>query len=401
MKRLAIVLLVLCADRVAAQTHHPQSYEVHPAASPIALDGRLDEAAWRQASPILLRYEYFPGDNSPAPVETTCFVTYDRDRLYVGCRALEPDIAALRANLADRDAPREDDTVGFLIDPFNDGRRAFQFRVNARGVQMDAFNNDVDDDEDWSWDAIWDARVLVGDDGYTAEIGVPFSSLRFPRTAAAQTWGFMAVRDRPRSTRLRMRSALVDRNRACLVCQFDKLTGFVSIAPGRNVEIDPTMTLARTETRDPFPDGRLGGSVSPRAGVSARWSVTPNVVLSGTANPDFYQVEADAAQLNVNDRFQLFFPEKRPFFLEGADFFATPINAVFTRTIADPDFGVKLTGKEGPHAFGLFVAQDSVTGLLVPGFERSSFEGIDRRHVASAARYRHDLGASGSTVGGL
>jgi hypothetical protein len=400
-----VVLTVLGPGALWAQPVAPQEFPVALAGSPIVLDGRLDEPAWQQAVPISLKYEYFPGDNTPSAVETLCFVTYDRDQLYVGCRAADPDMSALRANLADRDVPRNDDTIGFMIDTFNDGRRAFQFRVNPRGVQMDAFNSDVDDSEDWSWDAIWDAKAQIGENGYTVEVAVPFSSLRFPRISGAQTWGFMATRDWPRSTRIRMRSSYVDRNRTCLVCQIDKLSGFAAITPGRNLEFDPTLTVARSDAlpADPGPPlGRLAaGSVDPRAGLSARWSLTPNVVLSGTANPDFYQVEADAAQLNVNDRFQLFFPERRPFFLEGSDFFATPFSAVFTRTIADPDFGLKLTGKEGPHAFGVFAARDSITGILIPGFESSSFEGLDRSHVASVVRYRRDLGGSGSTIGVL
>jgi Carbohydrate family 9 binding domain-like/Domain of unknown function (DUF5916) len=397
-----IVLLAVWPGVLLAQTRQPEEFRVSLASSPIAVDGRLEEPAWQQAVPISVKYEFFPGDNTPSAVETLCFVTYDRDKLYVGCRAADPDISELRANLADRDEPRNDDTVGFMIDTFNDGRRAFQFRVNARGVQMDAFNSDVDDSEDWSWDAIWDAKVQVGNGGYTAEIAVPFSSLRFPRVSGVQTWGFMAIRDRPRSTRYRMRSSYVDRNRTCLVCQFDKLTGFSAITPGRNLEFDPTVTAAHTATRDAFPGGPLvAGPVDKRAGLSARWSITPNVVFSGTANPDFYQVEADSAQLNVNDRFQLFFPERRPFFLEGSDFFATPLQAVFTRTVADPDFGLKLTGKEGPHAFGVFAAQDSITGIVLPGFEGSSFTGLQQRHVTSVMRYRRDVGNSGSTLGVL
>ena len=368
MRRLSTVVLVaVWPGVVIAQARPPQEFQVMPAVSPIVLDGRL------------------------------------RDKFYVGCRAADPDMPALRANLADRDVPRNDDTIGFMIDTFNDGRRAFQFRVNARGVQMDAFNSDVDDSEDWSWDAIWDAKAQIAGSSYTVEVAVPFSSLRFPRMPGTQTWGFMAMRDWPRSSRIRMRSSYVDRNRTCLVCQLDKLSGFTAITPGRNLEFDPTLTVARSDARQTADHAGplVAGSVEPRAGLSARWSLTPNVVLSGTANPDFYQVEADAAQLNVNDRFQLFFPERRPFFLEGSDFFATPFSAVFTRTIADPDFGLKLTGKEGPHAFGVFAARDSITGILIPGFEGSSFKGIDRSHVASVLRYRRDLGASGSTIGVL
>ena len=372
------------------------------AASPVEVDGRLDEQAWQQATPIPIRYEWFPGDNSPASIETTCLVTFDRRHLYIGFRAKDASPDAIRANLADRDAPFQDDTVGFMLDTFNDGRRAFQFRINARGVQMDAFNSDVDGSEDWAWDAIWDARTAIGADGYTVEVAIPFSSLRFPRTSGAQTWGFLAMRDVPRSTRVRLRSSYTDRNRACLVCQFDKITGFEAITPGRNIEFDPTVTVARTDLRDQFPDGDLrAGDADPQAGLSARWSVTPNLVLSGTLNPDFYQIEADAAQLEVNTRFQLFFPEKRPFFLEGSDFFTTPIEAVFTRTVVDPNWGIKLSGKEGAHGFGVFAAQDNRTGITIPGYEESAFQSLDQHYVSTVFRYRRDLGAGGSTLGAI
>ncbi len=378
----------------------PTQYTVKPTMSPIRVDGVLDEPAWREVAEIPLRYEYFPGDNTPARAETICMVTFDHERLYLAFRAKDADPGAIRANLADRDAPFLDDTVGFMLDTFNDGRRAFQFRVNARGVQMDAFNSDVDGSEDWSWDAIWDAKARIMSDGYTVEVAVPFTSLRFPRSSTVQTWGFMAMRDMPRSTRYRIRSGYFDRNRQCLICQFDKLTGFEQITPGRNVELDPTATLARTDERNDIPSGSLAaGRAKGQAGISARWSVTPNIVLSGTANPDFYQVEADAAQLDVNTRFQLFFPEKRPFFLEAADIFSTPIDSVFTRTVADPDWGLKVTGKQGANAFGVFAARDSVTGIVVPGYEGSTFRSLDRRYTSNVVRYRRDIGRSGSTIG--
>jgi cellulose/xylan binding protein with CBM9 domain/uncharacterized protein DUF5916 len=408
-------VLVVCSISVtglAGQTAAPppaartapsaQEFHVTAAGSEVELDGRLDESAWQSATAIPIRYEWFPGDSTPATIETTCLVTFDRSHLYVGFRAKDSHPGSIRANLADRDAPFQDDTVGFMLDTFNDGRRAFQFRINARGVQMDAFNSDVDGSEDWSWDAIWDARTVIAEDGYTVEVAIPFSSLRFPRTAGAQTWGFLAMRDVPRSTRVRLRSNYTDRNRTCLVCQFDKLTGFEAITPGKNIEFDPTFTVARTDVRDPFPAGSLqAGDADPQAGLSARWSVTPNVVFSGTINPDFYQVEADAAQLDVNTRFQLFFPEKRPFFLEGQDFFSTPIEAVFTRTVVDPRWGAKLSGKEGPHGFGFFSTQDDRTGITIPGYEGSGFQSLPQHNVGTVLRYRRDLGKAGSTLGAL
>ncbi|MGE0446063.1 MAG: DUF5916 domain-containing protein [Vicinamibacterales bacterium] len=402
MKAFSAVALVVCLFPAvaSAQGRPAQEFVVTSTPTPINVDGRLEEDEWAGAVAIPLRYEYFPGDNVPAPVDTVCRVAYDAERLYVGCRASDPDIGALRANLADRDVPKDDDTIGFFVDPFNDGRRAFQFRVNARGVQLDALNSDVDDSEDWSWDAIWDAQTQILADGYTVEMAIPFTSLRFPRTSGPQTWGFAASREMPRSAKTGMRSAYVDRNRTCLVCQFDKLTGIQGVTPGRNLEFDPTVTLARTDRR--AIGGRFAaGNTDAQAGLSARWSLRPNVVLSGTINPDFYQVEADAAQLDVNTQFQLRFSEKRPFFLEGADLFRTPYEVVFTRTVADPSSGIKLTGKEGAHAFGAFMTRDEVTGVLVPGFDSSSFLLLDRANTSTVLRYRRDLGSRGSTVGVL
>ncbi len=396
----ACVAGLLTAVSAFAQSPAPRAFAVPKTDTAVRVDGVLDEAAWQRAAAIPLPYEWAPGNNTPAPVETTALVTYDSRFFYVAFRAADPDPGAIRANLADRDAPFLDDTVGFMLDTFNDGRRAFQFRINARGVQMDAVNSDVDGSEDWSWDAIWDAAARVTPEGYIVEVAVPFSSLRFARTSGPQTWGFTASRDLPRSSRIRMRSTFNDRSRACLICQFDRLTGLEGLEAGVNAELDPTITAARSDARTPFPSGRMtAGEADYEAGLSARWSVTPNLVLSGTLNPDFYQVEADAAQLDLNNRFQLFFPEKRPFFLEGADFFSTPLDVVFTRTVADPRWGAKLTGKEGPHAFGVSVAQDAVTGIILPGFETDDFLALNERHVSAIARYRRDLGANGSTVG--
>ena len=383
-----------------------KSFTIKPAASAITVDGDLSDAAWATATQIPLIYEWQPGDNVPASIETICLVTFDAERLYVAFRAKDPNPGDIRAHFADRDVPFLDDTVGFMIDTFNDRRRAYQFRINPRGVQMDAINSDVDFSEDWSWDAIWDAEGRVTADGYTVEVAVPFSSLRFPAGQDVQTWGFSAARDWPRSSRRRMRSTYTDRNQNCLVCQFDSLSGFQNISPGRNLEFDPTVTVARTDT--PIPNGIgtppfgppvLGkGDTDLQAGLTARWGITPNIIFSGTINPDFYQVEADAAQLDINTRFRLFFPEKRPFFLEGADFFSTPIDAVFTRSIVDPSWGAKLTGKEGRSAFGAFVARDEVTTMTFPGYEGSGFTSIDSPLTSAVGRYRVDI-AGTSAIG--
>ena len=383
--------------------HARQTFAVARAASAIVIDGELSEPAWASATAIPLRYEWQPGDNVPAAIETICLVTFDAENLYVAFRASDPDPGSIRAHFADRDVPFLDDTVGFMIDTFNDRRRAFQFRINPRGVQMDAVNSDLDGSEDWSWDAIWDAEGRITPDGYIVEVAVPFSSLRFPRTDGMQTFGFSAMRDWPRSMRRRMRTNITDRNQNCLICQFDRITGFEGITPGRNIEFDPTLTMARTDRAELLsagPGALVTGDTDVEAGLSAKWGVTPNVTFSGTINPDFYQVEADAAQLDINTRFQLYFEEKRPFFLEGADFFSTPIDAVFTRTIVDPSWGAKVTGKEGRHAFGLFVARDDVTTMTFPGYEGSGFVSLRDPLTSVVGRYRLDI-AGTSAVGVL
>jgi len=371
---------------------------VGPAAGPIEIDGVLDEPAWAGAAVVPLTHEWLPGDNVAPPVATEALVTFDHDRLYVAFRAHDPRPAAIRAHLADRDNEFVDDTVGFAVDTFNDRRRAYRFVVNPLGVQSDAIVSDVDDTIDASWDAIWDAAGRIGADGYTVEIAVPFRQLRFPRAEGVQTWGFLAQRVYPRSVVHELYSTANRRDLDCLVCQYTPLTGFTRFETGYNLEVVPTVTADRTDRRAD-PAGPLeAGEEDAEAGLTARWGVTDNVSLLGTVNPDFSQVEADAAQLDVNERFALFFPEKRPFFLEGLDTFATPINAVFTRTVADPAFGLKATGKEGDHAFGVFAAEDRINNLIFPGAFGSALGSIDEDVRSAVVRYRQDVGGR-STLG--
>jgi hypothetical protein len=379
-------------------------FEVSRKTGPIDVDGVLDEAAWEDALVIPLGYEWFPGDNVPAPVETDCLVTYDDEHLYVAFRALDPDPSAIRAHLMDRDNVRlfvQNDHVGFNVDPFNDERRAFQFRINPLGVQVDAVFSEIDQLEDFSWDTIWASRGRITASGYVVEVAVPLDQLRFPNTDDVQTWGFEAFRNWPRSARHRLASKFTDRDKDCTLCQENKISGFEGIEPGLNLEIDPTLTIRRTDTRSDFPDGDLeSGDEEIEAGGFMRWGVTPNISLSGTVNPDFSQVEADVAQLDENTRFALFFPEKRPFFLEGADFYTTPLQAVFTRTVADPKWGTKLTGKQGANAFGVFVAEDRVNNLLIPSNQGSGRAFLQDDVTSGVVRYRRDVG-QGSTLGVL
>ncbi len=384
-------LLFLTLPVPASAADEPARIEISRAASPIRIDGVLDEAAWQQATAIAVDHVWAPIDDAPAPVTTTALLTYDDENLYVAFRAADPEPAKIRARFADRDIPTDDDTVGFFVDPFLDGRRGFQFRINPLGVQMDAVNSDVEGSEDFSWDAIWESAGRVTAEGYEVEVALPFRQLRFPAAGGIQTWGFMAMRDWPRSLRQRMRSFDTDPDRNCTICQIQELTGLQGMETGRNLEVAPTLTGNLSEERQGFPDGRFESSDELEPGVSARWGVTPNVALNLAINPDFSQVEADAAQLNVNTRFALFFPEKRPFFLEGADFFETQFPLVFTRTVADPVAGLKVTGKQNAHAFGSFFAQDRINNLILPGSQESSLVSIDQDVTSGVLRYRRDL----------
>ncbi len=379
----------------------PVPYTIVRASSPITIDAVLDEAAWAGASVLPIPYEWLPGDNVPAPVDTDVRLTFDDDHLYISAVAHDSDPKAIRAHLSDRDQGFQDDHLVFLIDPFNDERRAFQFRVTALGVQMDAVFSQNEGFEDFSWDTIWNSAGRITEDGFTVEIAIPFKSLRFPKTTGVQTWGFIAERSWPRSSRHRMTSAARDRNNNCLLCRANKVTGFQAISPGRDIELDPTLTMHRTDRRADFPAGDLKEEeTKAEPGLTGRWGVTPNMTLNATVNPDFSQVEADAAQLDVNTRFALFFPEKRPFFLEGADFFELPRSLVFTRTVADPIAGAKLTGKAGRNAIGLFVTRDRVNNLVLPGSQESDQASLDDDVTTAVARWRRDVGQA-STVGVL
>lgn len=335
---LALSLVVLSASVSAASASSPQNqtpakpaqvesarFDIPKAATPIRIDGVLDEEAWAAAPKIPLPFEWQPGDNVPAPVDTDCRVTYDLHNLYIGFRCFDPEPKKIRAHLMDRDDTDTlimDDHVSFMIDSFNDERRGFQFRVNPMGVQADANFSELEGYEDFSWDAIWKTAAKITDWGWAVEVAIPLGQLRFRKADGPQTWGFDAERSWPRDARHRMTSHERSRNVNCIICQFNKLTGFEGITPGQNIEITPTVTAVRTDAMplEGYPDAPLErGGIKDDYGLTAKWGITPNLILNGTVNPDFSQVEADVAQLQINRRFALFYPEKRPFFLEGGE----------------------------------------------------------------------------------
>jgi Domain of unknown function (DUF5916)/Carbohydrate family 9 binding domain-like len=383
----------------AAEPAQRAVYRVERTEEAIQIDGRLDEGVWQREPSFRLEFETRPAENQPPPVQTEVWITYDVNNLYVAFRAHDPDPRQIRARYSDRDKAFSDDFVGIVLDTFDDERRGFEFFSNPLGVQMDLTQNEMTGNEDDSWDAIWDSAGRITDEGYVVELRIPFSSLRFPPSDGEMTWGLHAHRSYPRDKEHSIAVVPLDRDDTCYLCQEAKLTGLAGIEPARSIELDPTLTASRTFSR-PDPDGPLEeDDTSAEPGLTAHWGITPNLTFTGTLNPDFSQVEADVAQLDVNTQFALFYPEKRPFFLEGADIFDTRFQAIYSRNIADPEWGAKLTGKQGKNALGVIVAQDQTTNFLIPSSQGSSLSQLDEENVSTIVRYRRDL--FGTTTGGF
>ncbi len=356
----------------------------------IVVDGRLDEAAWGQALELDLPFETDPGENIPALVKTTVRVFHDKDSIYFGLDCFDPDPSQIRSRFAERDQIDADDLININLDTFNDERRNYFLGSNPLGVQRDGLETVGGD---ISWDAIWDSAGRIHDQGFTIEIAIPFSSLQFQRTAGPQVWGLDISRWYPRSQRHRLGLVRIDRSNNSYQNQFMKIKGFAGITPGKNIEIVPTLTGINTDAREDLPDGDFANVSSEfDPGVTLKWGATANLTFSGTVNPDFSQVEADSRQLDINQPFALFYQEKRPFFTEGADFFSSPFRAIYTRTLRDPLWGLKLSGKEGANTVGAYYVRDDLTNLIFPGSQGSGSTSLDQHSSALVLRYKRDFG---------
>ena len=395
MSRLTLVgtaTVLLLATGVAAAADHQVPYVDFK----FVIDGSLDEAAWAQALSIDLNYETQPGENIPARVKTEVLLLDTGRAFMVGFRAQDPEPSAIRAFLRDRDAAFQDDIVGVALDTFNDERRALEFFVNPLGSQMDMIYDDVNSREDESWDAIWDAAGRITEAGYEVEMEIPYTALSLPPTAGEKTWGIDLVRLYPRDQRYRLSNNPQDRDRDCYLCQLAKYHGFENARSGRNLEITPSLVATRNEAREDLQSELESGAVNQEFGLDVKWGFTPNMILNATLNPDFSQLEADVAQLNVNETFSLLYPEKRAFFLENSDYFDTHINVLHTRNVASPDYGIRITGKSGSGALGAFFAEDTLTQFLIPGSQSSDIASVDKNSSNGVFRYRRDVGSNSS-----
>ncbi|MBM7072384.1 carbohydrate binding family 9 domain-containing protein [Shewanella sp. 202IG2-18] len=354
------------------------------------IDGAIDEPQWNNAAEVTLNFETRPRENIAAPVTTKAKIYATKDSIFVAFKAFDPNPDQIRANLRDRDNSWGDDTVGIRFDTYNDSKLAYNFFVNAYGAQADSIENELTGQESDAWDGIWYSAGKKTDDGFHVEMELPISMFVFDDSLDMQTWGIDFIRYYPRSEVVRIANNKIDRNINCNLCQIGTATGLSGVSQGSGIQITPSLVASRQSERDLYPNTPWENETEVEPGLDFRWSITPSTLLNATINPDFSQVEADAGQLDVNTTFALYFPEKRPFFLDNKDYFDTQRNLLHTRNIAAPDYGVKVTSKVDQHTSALLITQDSETNFLIPGNLGSEVASLDDKSTNIAARYRYD-----------
>lgn len=365
-------------------------------AQPPAIDGRLDDAAWTGAAHITQFVQRRPLDGAPATEQTEIYIAYDSERLYFGIYAHYSDPSLVRANRVDRDQIWSDDRVSVIVDPFRDQQRGYRFAINAYGVQGDALvasggtgaagAASAAGPGDLSWNVLFASAGMLTSDGWTAEFSVPFKSLRYPARSAGEShrWGLQIERDIEGKDE-NVVWAPISRDVMSELGQMGTLDGMSNLSTSRNLELLPTVTAIQAGRLHAA--GRFQSDTVKEAGANLKYGLTSNLTFDFTYNPDFSQIESDRQQIEVNQRFAVLYPELRPFFLEGQEIFRVPgpITFIHTRTIVDPRYGAKLSGKIGKTTMGLLVANDEAPGKVDnrqdPAFERTA------QFVIGRARY--------------
>lgn len=379
----------------------------------IQMDGHLDEAIWENAAIAANFSESNPTERGEPAIGMKALMAYDAEYLYVAY-VIDDNPDEIRARLSDRDRIWQDDYAGMLLDTNGDGQVVYFIAANALGIQGDT--RSAGDNEDESFDLIYESAGMVTETGYQVEMAIPFRSLRFPQ-ADVQEWRATFWITRPREDRFTYSWAGIDRGDPCFSCQYGTLRGMSNIKRARNLEILPAVTGSQAGSRnwsDPsagFDNGRMTAEPS----FNLKYGLTSDLTLDATINPDFSQIESDAAQIDVNSTFALSFPERRAFFQEGADLFQTRIDAVYTRSINDPIAASKLSGRFGDWTVGYIGARDNTSPILMP-FEEGSAIASGGKSVSNIFRARRsfenssfvaatvtdrrmDEGGSGSVIG--
>jgi hypothetical protein len=388
-------------------THSQDSAAASPQVGPPALtiprlqrapvlEDFLSMAPQGEISPQMAKVTGFtqrtPHDGENVTEPTDAYLGYDQKNLYVVFVCFD-DPSKVRARMSRREDIYDDDQVEVMLDTFHDRRRAYMFQTTPLGVQWDAMwteaaRNEIKGNIDTSFDAVWNSRGKVTSKGFVVLMEIPFKSLRFAANKQ-QVWGIILYRGISRKSEnsfwphisLKMQGRLG---------QAATLYGLEGISPGHSIELIPYGLLRgyrALDTRDPTNPYFQHADVQGQPGMDAKFVIHDRFVVDMTANPDFSQVESEDPQITVNQRYAVYFPEKRPFFLENEDFFRTPIDLFFTRSIGDPSAGIRLTGKDGPYSVGLMATDDRSPGLAVPDY--SPLSGI--RSYFNIARVSRDI----------
>ena len=372
------------------------------------IDGKLDDAVWQNAAVLKDFYQIDPGDNTAPSKLTEVLIGFDPKFLYIAFRAFdEPD--KIRSTIAKRDNIWQDDYVGFYLDTFNDQRKAFEMFFNPLGIQGDGVLTEGRG-EDMSVDILMDSKGVITENGYIVEIAIPFKSIRY-EAGKGKLWGAHFFRRIQRFNRELSSWMPFSRSISGNMNQAGHITGLEGILSERTVELIPSLTLSqdgrfvrsfgvfpRTAAAALDPGRIVNEPVRLDPGLTAKFIPSPAITLDLAINPDFAQVEADQLVVTANQRFPIFFAEKRPFFLEGIDIFQTPITAVHTRAIVDPDLAVKTTGKIGKNSFGLILATDNGPGNIVGDarLNPDNFRFLDKNAYVGVLRLKRDIGKENS-----
>src|SRR5215471_18548361 len=402
---------VSIAVTLAAQT--PPPIHITRASGAITIDGELDDPGWQGAAQVDKFYEIQPGDNTEPKVKTTAWVTYDDRFFYVAFRCDDPDPKKIRAQYVERDHVFSDqDFAGIFLDAKNDGRTALELFVNPYGIQDDFARDESSssNQEDPSPDFYWDSAAKITATGWQVEIRIPFSTLRYSQ-ADPQTWGIVFFRSLTRDFRYQIASNPSPRESNCFQCHELKIEGLTGLPRGVHYVAAPYVTL--TEQGVPRDDVAGNPYVNKptrgNAGIDVKFIPSENTAFDGTINPDFSQVESDVAKISADARFALFYPEKRPFFMEQSQLFNLPIQAVYTRTITSPRWGVRATGQFDSNSYTVLTGEDRGGGtVILPGPAGSdtapqdfhSFFGIGRIQHAFVGRSFASLVVTDSEIEG-
>lgn len=355
-----------------------------------ALTGRLDAPQWQQARPVQIGYEVNPGENIPASQKTTVYVVYDDKAIYFGfdCKDTHPD--QIQANLTDRDQVFRDDYLIIALDTEGRCQRAYEFAVNPFGIQADLMA--TPQGEDVNFNAIWESAAAINNGGWTAEMRIPYASLRFPDTDI-QNWAVNMIRVLPRGYRYRLSWTPQDRSIPGFLSESGRMEGLHHIKSSGGLELLPYAIGQQQSRRSDWSNPNSGLKHDPaegRIGLGLRYAPSSNLAVSAVINPDFSQIESDAAQISVNTTFALMYPEKRPFFLAGIELMQTPL--YYSRSINDPLAAGRVIGKTGALSYMLLSAYDRHTAFLIPGEEESNTVPTDRSSMANIGRIKYDLG---------